>query len=87
MKTLLQLNTSLYGSQGQSSRLANQFVAAWRDQHAGAKVVVRDLASEPVPHLTAARFGAFLAKPGERSVEQQAVAKYSDALIPERLAA
>jgi FMN-dependent NADH-azoreductase len=44
---------------------------------------VRDLAREPVPHLDAARFGAFLAKPGERSAEQQAVVDYSDALIAE----
>ncbi|HEX5865484.1 MAG TPA: NAD(P)H-dependent oxidoreductase, partial [Casimicrobiaceae bacterium] len=37
----------------------------------------------PVPHLDAQRFGAFLAKPDERSVEQQAVVAYSDALIDE----
>jgi hypothetical protein len=29
MSTLLQLNTSLFSSDGQSSRLADQFVAAW----------------------------------------------------------
>src|SRR5207237_8478676 len=34
-------------------------------------------------HLDAARFGAFLAKPGERTLEQQAVVAYSDALIAE----
>ncbi|MGH8309757.1 MAG: FMN-dependent NADH-azoreductase, partial [Steroidobacteraceae bacterium] len=37
----------------------------------------------PVPHLTAERFGAFLAKPGERDFAQQAVVAYSDALIDE----
>jgi FMN-dependent NADH-azoreductase len=36
-----------------------------------------------VPHLDAARFGAFLAKPADRSPEQAAVAAYSDALIEE----
>ena len=36
-----------------------------------------------MPHLTAERFGAFSAKPAERSAEQQAVIAYSDALIDE----
>jgi FMN-dependent NADH-azoreductase len=46
-------------------------------------VSVRDLARQSVPHLDAARFGAFLAKPGERSAEQQEVVDYSDTLIDE----
>jgi FMN-dependent NADH-azoreductase len=44
---------------------------------------VRDLAREPVPHLTAERFEAFTAKPGSRTPEQQAVVDYSDRLIDE----
>jgi FMN-dependent NADH-azoreductase len=36
-----------------------------------------------VPHLDGARFMAFLAKPEERSAEQQAVVDFSDALIAE----
>jgi FMN-dependent NADH-azoreductase len=72
MSTLLQLNTSLFSTGGQSSRLADQFVARWRAAHAGGEVIVRDLARDPVPHLTAERFRAFLAKPGERTPAQQA---------------
>jgi FMN-dependent NADH-azoreductase len=83
MKSLLQLNTSLYSSGGQSSRLADEFVAAWRKANPGARVSVRDLAAEPVPHLTAERFGAFLAKPGDRTAEQRRVVDYSDRLIDE----
>jgi len=81
--TLLQINASIFSNRGQSTRLADEFVAAWRASNPGAKVIVRDLAEETVPHLDAERFGAFLAKPGERSVEQQAVVEYSDALIDE----
>ena len=83
MKTLLQIRSSIFSDGGQSSRLAERFVAAWRDANPGGAVIVRDLAREPVPHLNAARFGAFLAKAGERSPEQQAVIAYSDALIDE----
>ena len=81
--TLLQINASIFSNHGQSTRLADEFVAAWRASNPGAKVIVRNLAEETVPHLDAERFGAFLAKPGERSVEQQAVIEYSDALIDE----
>lgn len=83
MKTLLQINTSLFSEQGHSSRLAQRFIDAWRIQHTEHRVVVRDLAKYPVPHLTAERFQAFLAPAGERDAEQQAVVAYSDALIAE----
>jgi FMN-dependent NADH-azoreductase len=83
MNTLLQLNTSLFSENGQSSLLANQFVSAWRGANSDGSVIVRDLANDPVPHLTAERFGAFLAKPDERTPAQQAVADYSDVLIDE----
>jgi len=76
--TTLQLNTSLFGAGGQSTTLAAEFVA-----RRGGKVIVRDLAKDPVPHLDAERFAAFLAKPEARTAEQQAVVDYSDALIAE----
>ena len=81
--TLLQINASIFSNHGQSTRLADEFVGAWRAGNPGAKVVVRNLAEDTVPHLDAERFGAFLAKAGERSSEQQAVVDYSDALIDE----
>jgi FMN-dependent NADH-azoreductase len=83
MKTLLQINTSIFSDGGQSSRLADRFVAAWHEANPDGNVIARDLAKEPVPHIDAARFGAFLAKPAERTPEQQAVADYSDSLIDE----
>ena len=83
MKTLLQIRSSIFSNDGQSSRLAERFVARWSASNPGGKVIVRDLAKEPVPHLDAARFGAFLAKPVERTPAQQAVVEYSDALIGE----
>ena len=83
MNTLLQIKSSIFSDGGQSSQLADRYVAAWRAANPGGKVVVRDLAQQPVPHLDAVRFGAFLSKADERSVEQQGVVDYSDALIDE----
>jgi FMN-dependent NADH-azoreductase len=84
MTTLLQINASLNNDNGQSSQLANQFVAAFHQRRPEAKIVVRDVAAaEPVPHLDAERFGAFITKPEERSGAQRSVVAYSDILINE----
>ena len=83
MTILLQLNTSLFSHGGQSSQLADAFVAAWQKKHADGRVVKRDLTAEPVPHLDAERFSAFLAKPEDRTPAQQAAVAYSDQLIAE----
>jgi FMN-dependent NADH-azoreductase len=84
MTTLLQINASINNGNGESSRLANQFVAAFHKKHPKATIVVRDVAAaEPVPHLNAERFGAFITKPEDRSAAQHAVVAYSDTLINE----
>lgn len=84
---LLQINTSLFAGQGQSSQLAETFVAEWQTRHADSCVTVRDLARDGVPHLDAGRFSAFTTAAEARSPEQQAVIAYSDALINELKAA
>jgi FMN-dependent NADH-azoreductase len=84
MTTLLQINASINDDNGQSSQLANQFVAAFRARLPNAKIVVRNVATaDPVPHLNAERFGAFITKAEERSAEQHSVVAYSDKLIDE----
>ena len=85
--TLLQINTSLFSNSGQSTRLADQFVAGRQAADPELDVVVRDLAREPVPHLTAERFQAFLARPEARTPAQDAIVAESDALIDELKAA
>jgi FMN-dependent NADH-azoreductase len=80
---ILQIKASVFNGDGQSSRLADQFVAELKAQHPDAEVVQRDLVGEPVPHLDGARAGALFAKPEARSPAQQAVVAYSDALIGE----
>ena len=83
MKTLLHLNTSIFSDAGQSSRLADAFVAARKAIEPGLKVVSRDFAKDPVPHLTAEGFQGFIAKPEARTPEQARIVAYSDALIDE----
>src|SRR5436190_19481488 len=83
MKTILQINASIQSIGGESTKLAGLYAAGLLAAHPKAKLIVRDLAQEPVPHLDANRFGAFLTKPEERTEEQKAIVGYSDALIEE----
>lgn len=84
MTTLLQINASIQNGSGQSSQLARRFVEAFRARNPSTTLIVRDVAaSEPVPHLTAERFAAFIAAADSRTPEQQAVVAYSDELIDE----
>ncbi len=82
MHTILQLNASLFGENGQSSRLAAEFAASLAVA-TRANLRVRDLAKNPVPHLTAERFTAWTTPASERTVEQQRHVAESDALIDE----
>ncbi|PAV27132.1 FMN-dependent NADH-azoreductase [Tamilnaduibacter salinus] len=83
MTTILQLNNSVFGDNGQSSQLADRYVSKRREADAGINLVRRDLAAEPVTHLTGTRFKAALTDPGERSSEQADAAAIADTLIAE----
>lgn len=86
-QTLLQINTSLFAGGGQSSQLAERFVADYLAAHPGTVRVLRDVASQPLPHLDGARFSAFVTPADARDAAQQAVIAESDALIAELKAA
>ena len=86
MQTILQLTASLFGDNSQSSRLAGEFVQTLQNLSnvkPGTSVITRDLASRPVPHLTAERFLALNTPAEQRTLEQQRVVAESDALVDE----
>lgn len=83
MSTLLQLNTSLFGENGQSSALTRRFVDVWRESHPTGRVIVRDLARSPVPHLDAPRARALFSQPADRTPAQHKIVSESDTLIAE----
>lgn len=87
MTTLLQIKTSVFSDHGNSTKLANEFVEQWQKHHPDGRVVVRDLGSEPLPHLTAERVQAFFTPPEQRTAAQQAHADASQELIDELKAA
>ena len=87
MTQVLQLHSSLFSGQGQSTQLSEQFVAALKAQDPDTRVVVRDLVADAIPHLDAERVQALMSAPEQRTPAQQAVLDLSDALISELKAA
>ena len=82
MATLLHVKTSLFGDEGKSSILAQQFIEQWLAKNPNGEVVVRDLIAEPVPHLDAARMGSLFSDEN-RTAEQQAVLDLANTLLDE----
>jgi len=83
MPTLLVIKSSLFGSNGESSKLADAFTARWREHYPDGTVLCRDLAADPLPHLDLEAFTGFQAEAVSRSASQQASLAISDALITE----
>ena len=69
MAKLLQINSSLFGDNGNSTTLANDFVQRWKTQNPAGEVIVRDFATEAVPHLDATRVQALFSPAESRTRE------------------
>lgn len=83
MPRLLQIHASLNREGSHSSRLVDAYAQAWLARHPDGETLLRDLGRDPLPHLDAARFGAFLKPAAERNAYEAAVVAESDALIAE----
>lgn len=87
MTTLLQIKSSVFSDHGNSTTLANDFVARWQKAHPDGTVVVRDLGAEPLPHLSGERVQAFFTPADARTDAQKAHHDASQQLIDELNAA
>jgi FMN-dependent NADH-azoreductase len=83
---VLQIDSSIFGDQGQSSQLTAYLVATLKRQQL-TQVTYRNLAAEPLPHLTGATLVALSTDANERTPEQAATVAMADALIAELQAA
>lgn len=59
MRTLLRIDASSQRTASHSRDLANHYETRWRTHNPGGKVLVRDLAHEPLPHLDEATIAVF----------------------------
>ncbi|MBD0422061.1 NAD(P)H-dependent oxidoreductase [Streptomyces sp. NPDC052309] len=73
MATLLHIDSSVFPGEASASRAVTAaFRAHWQEQHPEGTVVYRDLAAQPVPHITAEAHTAGFADPASHTPEQAA---------------
>jgi FMN-dependent NADH-azoreductase len=87
MSTLLHINSSIRSNGSASRQLTAEFVQKWKAAHPDGRVVERDLASQPVPHLTEQTIGAFFTAAEARNADQAYAVRLSDQLVAEVMAA
>jgi FMN-dependent NADH-azoreductase len=84
---ILQINSSVRGTQSESTRVANAIVARLAAANPGAAVTVRDLGANPHPVLDEAALGALFTPADQRTADQAARVALDDALIAQAQAA
>ena len=67
---LLHIDSSILGTQSASRELSAAWVAGWKANHPDASVVYRDVAAQPLPHLTA---DVFVARSAPQSIDDAAL--------------
>jgi len=87
MASILHINSSVRQNGSLSRQLGGEYVAKWQAANPAGTVVTRDLASNPVPHLTEQMMGAYFTPAEQRNADQAHTIKTSDALVDELLAA
>ncbi|WP_406457650.1 NAD(P)H-dependent oxidoreductase [Streptomyces sp. NBC_01622] len=71
MATLLHIDSSVFPAGASASRaVADAFRTSWEEQHPEGTVLHRDLAANPVPHITADAHTAGFADPATHTPEQ-----------------
>ncbi|MGW1056000.1 FMN-dependent NADH-azoreductase [Streptomyces sp. NPDC002586] len=84
MATLLHIDSSVLPTEASVSRAVTEsFRTHWQEQHPDGTVVYRDLAAQPVPHITAAAHTAGFADPASHTPEQAAAFAERERLIEE----
>ncbi|GAA1675251.1 FMN-dependent NADH-azoreductase [Streptomyces yatensis] len=84
MVTLLHIDSSVLPGEASSSRsVTAAFRKTWEEQHPEGTVIYRDLAADPVPHMTAAAWSAGYTAPAERTPEQSVAFAVRETLMEE----
>ncbi|MCV4285759.1 FMN-dependent NADH-azoreductase [Pseudomonas capsici] len=87
MSRVLVIESSARQQDSVSRQLTQQFISQWKSAHSGDEVTVRDLGSEPVPHLDATLLGGWMKPVEQRTAIEQAALERSDRLTGELIAA
>ncbi len=81
--TLLRIDSSIFGPQGQSAQLAEQLSAGLLAQYEQTQLIHHDFSTDPLPHLDQATFSAFSSDESALTAEQKNAVNRSNQLIAE----
>ena len=87
MSSILLVTSSPRGSASHSTRVATELANKLQAKTPGAKIVTRDLASNPLPHIDADYASGIYTPVESRSAQQQNVVGVSDSVVDELFAA
>ena len=85
--TILHIDSSPMGDRSVSRKLTAKVLTELQARFPDSKVTMRDFGATPLPHVSGPMLGAFFTPPEQRSAEQVQLARQSDELIAELLAA
>jgi FMN-dependent NADH-azoreductase len=87
MAKILHIDSSVRSTGSLTRQLGGEFIAKLQAADPSSTVITRDLAANPVPHVTEQLIGAYFTPAEQRNADQAHVIKTSDALVDELLAA
>ncbi|MCO7636625.1 NAD(P)H-dependent oxidoreductase [Pseudomonas sp. S 311-6] len=87
MNTLLRIDSSAHRTDSITRQLTDAFTNKWTRDNPNGVVVIRDLDTNPLPHLTTDMVNAFFTPEGQRTAAMTAVLEMSDKLVDELLGA
>ena len=87
MCNILFVSSSPRGSASYSNQIAQRVISDLRERNSNARLVVRDLAQAPLPHIDDDFVTATRAPNGPQTDRQRAILALSDALVDDLLAA
>jgi len=81
--TILHIDSSPMGERSYSRKLGAKVLSELQSKYPGSTLKVRDLAANPLPHLSAQTVGAFFTPVEQRTAELNAAVADSDAAVAE----
>ena len=84
---ILQIISSAQGANSNSTQLSQGIIDKLLAANPGSRVVVRNLATNPLPYLEEAHLQAFMTPAEGRSPEQQEAVRHSDEIVAQVMAA
>ena len=81
--TILHIDSSPMGERSYSRKLGAKVLSELQSKYPGSTLKVRDLAANPLPHLSAQTVGAFFTPAEQRTSELNAAVADSDAAVAE----